>query len=798
MLKNLFPILTFLFFCYSYSFAQEQQSNSSSVPGQKVELTSVDHNAFTFVPPPTILPLSERAATINVTYTGFSTEAQIAFQYAVDIWESLINSNRIINIDATWAPADPNNLGSAGASSYWPNFSGAPNGNTYYPQALAESICNCSLANPDINANFNSNRTDWYFGTDGNTPAGEYDFVSVVLHEIGHGLGFAGSGSVDGAGVGSLGLGPNSWGTIYDLFVINNTVGVFAYDNPSTLLGNVLQGSGNLLWNGTNGVAGNDGDKPELFDPATFNPGSSYSHFDETYFPAGHNNSLMTPNLSGAEAIHHPGESGMGLLQDLGWSVNSSSGCTDPDACNFDLTAIEDDGSCSYFWYLPDVVSDGPAIEACSAPDNYHFAVSQSCAEYVISDDAYCEYNNWDSVCEAAYNCCEDTDNHGCTIDDACNYDADACWNDGSCFSCITGYSCFNLTISGGGSIFPADGVWELIGSDGDVEATGDYYFSTFSAGYLEIDLCVPEDCYTFQIIPELLTAGVSWDIGFEGVLFSGSTNDTASLSSAGAGGCMNIIACNYDEFACFDDGSCDYYSPSVFLEGIEDYTWLLQTDFLCDGQYSSGSWVELLADHTYITEGGNEGTWSACDSDFSLLSDGGSLYTGSVSLFTDHFIEGTYNSNPGGGFAIIGCFKMTSITLGCTDLLACNYSESATYDDGTCTYPGCEDPLACNYLMNPGCLESCIYPEGQILGCTYPTAYNYDPNNNVDDGTCVFDLTNPDLCGTGTYFDAVTGTCLPDGTGTGDGCPGDLDDDGFINTNDLLAFLAVYGTACP
>ena len=80
MLKNLFPILTFLFFCYSYSFAQEQQSNSSSVPGQKIELTSVDHNAFTFVPPPTILPLSERAATINVTYTGFSTEAQIAFQ----------------------------------------------------------------------------------------------------------------------------------------------------------------------------------------------------------------------------------------------------------------------------------------------------------------------------------------------------------------------------------------------------------------------------------------------------------------------------------------------------------------------------------------------------------------------------------------------------------------------------------------------------------------------------------------------------------------------------------------------
>jgi len=796
MLKNLFPILTFLFFCYSYSFAQEQQSNSSSVPALKVELTSDDHNAFTFVPPPTILPVSERAATFSVTYNGFSTEAQTAFQYAVDIWETLLNSNQTITIIATWAPADnPNNLGFAGPSEWAINFSGAPLNDVFYPVALAESLCNCSIGdNPEINANFNSTRTDWYFGTDGNTPAGKYDFASVVLHEIGHGLGFLGTGSVDGAGIGSLNVPP----TVYDLFVENGGVNVTGYANPSLVLGNVLQGIGNLVWDGANGVAGNGGQKPDMFDPAAWNGGSSYSHFDEAYFPAGHNNSLMTPYLSGAEAIHHPGESGLGLLQDIGWSVNTSSGCIDPDACNFDSAAIEDDGSCSYFWYLPDVLAAGPAIEACSAPDNYHFAVSQSCAESVISGDSYCSNNNWDTVCETAYNCCEDTDNHGCTIVGTCNYDADACWNDGSCFSCITGYSCFNLTVSGGGAIFPADGVWELIGSDGDVEATGDYYFSIFSVGYLEIDLCVPEDCYTFQMIPEPLSAGVSWNIGFEGVLFSGNINDTASLSSTGAGGCMNIIACNYDEFACFDDGSCDYYSPSVFLDGIEDYTWLMQTDFLCDGPFGSGQWLELNADNTYLTEAGGVGTWSACESAFSLLSESGSLYTGSVSFVSEYFIEGTYTTNPEGGFTLFGCFALTSITLGCTDSLACNYSESATYDDGTCTYPGCEDPLACNYLLNPGCLETCIYPAGQIHGCTYASASNYDVSANTDDGTCIFDLANPDLCGSGTYFDAVTGTCLPDGTGTGDGCPGDLNDDGFVNTNDLLAFLAVFGNACP
>ncbi len=37
---------------------------------------------------------------------------------------------------------------------------------------------------PDIVADFNSARTDWYFGTDGNTPADEYDFTPVVMHAV--------------------------------------------------------------------------------------------------------------------------------------------------------------------------------------------------------------------------------------------------------------------------------------------------------------------------------------------------------------------------------------------------------------------------------------------------------------------------------------------------------------------------------------------------------------------------------------------------------------------------------------
>ena len=64
---------------------------------------------------------------------------------------------------------------------------------------------------------------------------------------------------------------------------------------------------------------------------------------------------------------------------------------------------------------------------------------------------------------------------------------------------------------------------------------------------------------------------------------------------------------------------------------------------------------------------------------------------------------------------------------LGCTDDAADNYNPNANVDDGSCEY----------------------------LGCTDPIATNYDPNSNVDDGSCEYDypdieitsLTNTQYC---------------------------------------------------
>jgi hypothetical protein len=77
----------------------------------------------------------------------------------------------------------------------------------------------------------------------------------------------------------------------------------------------------------------------------------------------------------------------------------------------------------------------------------------------------------------------------------------------------------------------------------------------------------------------------------------------------------------------------------------------------------------------------------------------------------------------------------------GCTDSEAENFNPDAEVDDGSCTYPpvpGCTDPDAMNYdpdaTVDDG---SCDYPP--IEGCTDPDAENFDPDAEIDDGSCVY-----------------------------------------------------------
>src|SRR5262249_49441010 len=150
------------------------------------------------------------------------------------------------------------------------DFPGAPVPGTWFPAAIANKLFGGDLVptQDDIQANFNSTFT-WYYGTDG-AAGTKYDLMTVVLHELGHGLGFFGSMTVSG-GLGRWG-GGSGFPYIYDRFAINGLskllLDTSLFPNPSAALAAQLT-SNNVFFNGPNARSANGGSPVKLYAPAT-------------------------------------------------------------------------------------------------------------------------------------------------------------------------------------------------------------------------------------------------------------------------------------------------------------------------------------------------------------------------------------------------------------------------------------------------------------------------------------------------------------------------------------------------
>ncbi len=253
---------------------------------------------------------------IEVTYIGFENvpQAQAAFQRAVDIWASLLTTSVPIRIEARWTTLAANVLGSANYTGAYANFIGAQKLNVFYPVALAEKISGRELngGGPDIFANFNSN-FDWHYDPDDtNIPSGKYDLTTVVLHEIGHGLGFSGTFTTSG-GQGQFGLLGTGVPIVYDAFLQNSVPAnlIATITSPSAAMSTQLT-SRALFFNGPSGVS-------KIYAPGVFNGGSSISHLDELTFNDT-DDALMTPQIAPQERIRNPGIA-LNILNDLGWDI---------------------------------------------------------------------------------------------------------------------------------------------------------------------------------------------------------------------------------------------------------------------------------------------------------------------------------------------------------------------------------------------------------------------------------------------------------------------------------------------
>jgi len=381
----------------------------------------------------------------------------------------------------------------------------------------------------------------------------------------------------------------------------------------------------------------------------------------------------------------------------------------------------------------------------------------------------------------------------GCTEMDACNYDATATVDDGSCTTNDCAGVCGG-TATSGSPCTDANGNTSAYTDDCSCPPVAIPVLGCTDANACNYDEAATEldDSCTYPANDNVDCNGdclVAVDCAGEcggsatedcaGVCGGSATAGTACMDAEGndgtyngtcecvvvdvpVPGCNNPDACNYDVNATEDDGSCTYpANDNVDCNG----DCLVAVD--CAGE-CGGSATEDCA--------------GVC---------GGPATAGTACMDADGN-DGTYNGT-------CECVVVDVPVPGCIDANACNYDAAATESDDSCTYPA-NDNVDCNgdclvdvdcagecggsavedcegvcggtaivgsactdvngaastYTTECTCMEVAV---GEVPGCTDATACNYDAAATEDDGTCQYNDC-AGVCG-GT---AVVGAACDDG----------------------------------
>ncbi len=316
-MKRLLIILVWLISGVFTAEAQKSEMMQETLTDDLVNYaTAKTIKKFTGPPEKSMLKSSGSGKTVfKIISENLTEEAILALNYAVEIWEGFFVSTVPVNVFVKLEPLDGNIVAKSRPASFFMNFEGALHENVYYPVALAEKLSGKDMnpENHDIICSFNQN-LPWYFGIDGNTPETHYDFVTAVLHEIAHGLGFSGFFKDDGT-EGFINNG-NHLPSIYDLYVFDANNQQLAnstlFPCPSALLHNALV-SGDLRFLTSTGNE-KKARFPEVYSPPYWNDCASIYHLADC-------EGLMKPFAAKGLAIHHPGNEVLAILNEIGWSA---------------------------------------------------------------------------------------------------------------------------------------------------------------------------------------------------------------------------------------------------------------------------------------------------------------------------------------------------------------------------------------------------------------------------------------------------------------------------------------------
>ncbi|MFM8632233.1 MAG: fibronectin type III domain-containing protein [Candidatus Nanopelagicus sp.] len=256
----------------------------------------------------------EKKSNFLVSFNTVPSVARPAIQAAIDIWSENFSSTVPVNVNVKWGSSSSYGvLASASAKNNFSNFNGAPDRTLYYASALANALAGRDLdpSSPEVEISITSN-APWYYGIDGKCPPRSFDLVSVILHELGHGLGFVSGNYYDSFS----GFGRVDQPTPFDAYAqLPDGRRLADLPSPSLEAGKAMTSS--LFWSGENAIKANNGIKPKLYTPSVYEPGSSISHLDEATFSQSADNAVMTPNLDAGEVFHLPGPLLLAMFEDM-------------------------------------------------------------------------------------------------------------------------------------------------------------------------------------------------------------------------------------------------------------------------------------------------------------------------------------------------------------------------------------------------------------------------------------------------------------------------------------------------
>jgi len=300
----------------------------------------------------------------------------------------------------------------------------------------------------------------------------------------------------------------------------------------------------------------------------------------------------------------------------------------------------------------------------------------------------------------------------------------------------------------------------------------------------------------------------------------------TAFNVSGSISGCNDTIACNFNNNATEDDGSCEYAAENFNCDGTCIDT---DGDTVCDLDEVVGCSDSIACNYNSLStedalcvfatgdcdscSGDTDGSGTVVDNDAdndgvcnadelgACTDETACNYNNDSTVETDDLLcvyvtEGceTCSGELDGTGSVIdndldndGVCNADEIS-GCQDATACNYDATATDSDGSCEgLFGCTDSTYYEYNQEATCdNNSCSTLI--VFGCTDSTASNYNANATEDDNSCIAVISG--------CIDSTALNYNSDANTSNETCVNEIDVEfNYSTTNSTLTFSVVVDT---